>query len=104
MSATKRSSAAGKQDDFNLDAFLANSTAAVNAALNHRRKKVAARAAVPQWRDFCQAPVIVTSHRVLCDSGRGWDSFWFGSITEFYPDLQNWSVTCGFEDAPPLLR
>lgn len=35
MSATKRSSAAGKQDDFNLDAFLANSTAAVNAALNH---------------------------------------------------------------------
>lgn len=75
---------------------------AVNAALNHRRKKVAARAAVPQWRDFCQAPVIVTSHRVLCDSGRGWDSFWFGSITEFYPDLQNWSLTCGFEDAPPL--
>jgi hypothetical protein len=75
---------------------------AVNAAINHRRKVIARREAAPRWRDNCRAGVIVTTHRLLCDTGRGWDSYWYGAIAEFYPDLASWSITIGFDECAPL--
>jgi len=75
---------------------------ALNAAINHHRKVVARREAVPKWRDRCLAAVIVTTHRLLCDAGGGWESFWYGAMSEFYPDLGAWSVTVGFQRCAAL--
>lgn len=56
-----------------------------------------------QWRDHQPVSVLATNQRLLCNTGsRGWLSFWFGGVTELYPDLSSWSLTLGFEDGDPL--
>lgn len=77
---------------------------ALSAAVNHRRKMAARRDAQVQWRDHQRVQVIATTHRLLCNTDRGWLSAWYGDVTEFYPDLQSWSLTLGFEPGMAPLR
>jgi hypothetical protein len=74
----------------------------VNELMNQSRKDAALRESAVQWRDVQMTQVIVTSDRLLCSTHRGWLSFWFAGVTEFYPDLENWSVTLCFGDTSPL--
>jgi hypothetical protein len=72
---------------------------AVNVMVNHHRKVAARRQAEVRWRDTQPVHVWATTHRVVCDSGRGLLSFYYATATEFYPDLDSWSLTLGFGDA-----
>jgi hypothetical protein len=75
---------------------------AVNAGINHHRKVAARREAEVRWRDQQRMGVIATTHRLLCNTDLGWESYWYGLVTEFYPDLEHWSITLGFERCAPL--
>ena len=77
---------------------------ALSAAVNHRRKVAARRDAELRWRDLQRVQVIATTDRLLCSTDQGWLSAWYGYVTEFYPDLQTWSVTLGFEPGIAPLR
>ena len=68
---------------------------AISAAVNHRRKVAARRDAELRWRDHQRVQVIATTDRLLCSTDKGWLSAWYGYVTEFYPDLQSWSVRSG---------
>ena len=75
-----------------------------SAAINHRRKVAARRVAELRWRDHHHVQVTATTDRLLCSTAKGWLSAWYGNITEFYPDLQSWSLTIGFEPGIAPLR
>jgi hypothetical protein len=75
---------------------------AVNAAINRRRKVAARRQAEVRWRDEHRVQVIATNYRLLCHTDRGWENYWYGDATEFYPDLDQWSMTLAFDDYAPL--
>jgi hypothetical protein len=75
---------------------------AVNAAINHGRKVAARRKAQLRWRDEQRVQVIATNYRLLCNTDQGWEAYWYGDVTEFYPDLDRWSMTLGFDGFPPL--
>lgn len=76
---------------------------AVQGVVNHRRKKAAAQRAAAQWRFHQTCPVIVTTDRLICTTApHGMVSFWFGACTEFYPDLQQWTLTLGFDSTYPV--
>jgi hypothetical protein len=75
---------------------------AVNAAINHRRKVAARREAEIRWRDEHRVQVIATNYRLLCKTDQGWENYWYGDVTEFYPDLDRWSMTVAFDGYAPL--
>lgn len=76
---------------------------AVQGVVNHRRKTAAAQRAAAQWRFLQTCPVIVTTDRLICTTApHGMVSFWFGACTEFYPDLQQWTLTLGFDSTYPV--
>jgi hypothetical protein len=75
---------------------------AANAAINHRRKVAARRQAEVRWRDEHRVQVIGTNYRLLCNTNQGWESYWYGDVTEFYPDLDRWSMTVSLDDYAPL--
>ncbi|WP_204815295.1 hypothetical protein [Mycobacterium riyadhense] len=76
---------------------------AVQGVVNHRRKTAAAQRAAAQWRFHQTCPVIVTTERLICTTApHGMVSFWFGACTEFYPDLQQWTLTLGFDSTYPV--
>ncbi len=76
---------------------------AVQGVVNHRRKAAAAQRAAAQWRFHQTCPVIVTTDRLICTTApHGMVSFWFGACTEFYPDLQQWTLTLGFDSTYPV--
>jgi hypothetical protein len=76
---------------------------AVQGVVNHRRKVAAERNAVEQWRFHQICAVIVTTDRLICSTApHGQVSFWFGACTEFYPDLQQWTLTLGFDSTYPV--
>lgn len=76
---------------------------AVQGVINHRRKVAAERNAAVQWRFHQTANVIVTTDRLLCSTvPHGQVSFWYGACSEFYPDLQNWTLTLGFDSTYPV--
>lgn len=76
---------------------------AVQGVVNQRRKMAAARRAVAQWRFSQICSVIVTNERLICTTApHGLVSFWFGACTEFYPDLQQWTLTLAFDSTSPL--
>jgi hypothetical protein len=76
---------------------------AVQGVINHRRKTSAQRAAAVQWRDQEDCPVIVTTERLICSTTKhGQLSFWFGDCNEFHPDLQQWTLTMGFNSTYPV--
>jgi hypothetical protein len=76
---------------------------AVQGIVNHRRKAAAERKALQQWRFHQSCSVIATTDRLICGtSPHGLVSFWFGACTEFYPDLQQWTLTLGFDSTPPV--
>ena len=77
---------------------------ALNAAVNYRRKVAARRDAELRWRDQQWVQVIATTDRLLCNTDAGWWSGWLGSVTEFYPDVQSWSLTLGFDRGVAPLR
>jgi hypothetical protein len=74
--------------------------------INHRRKARARRDAALQWRDHQNGGFIATNQRLMVHTGRGWGTYAYSAITEFYPDLENWTLTMGFGDrgAPTLLN
>jgi hypothetical protein len=77
---------------------------AVQGIVNHHRKAVAERKAIEQWRFHQTCTVIVTTERLMCSTApHGVVSFWFGACTEFYPDLQQWALTLGFDSTCPVL-
>lgn len=74
-------------------------TAAVlTAAVNHRRKSAARREAAVRWRDHQQVVTIATTWRLMCNPGGRFISFYYEAITEFHPDLHDWSMTLAFGD------
>jgi hypothetical protein len=76
---------------------------AANAAVNASRKSAARRNAQMMWRDMQQVPTIATNYRLMCHlPGRGWLSFYYSAVQEFYPDPANWTMTFGFQNAEPL--
>lgn len=76
---------------------------ATQAMVNQSRRAAAARDAAVQWREQQRVSVLVTNQRLLCNTAtRGWLSFWFGGVTELYPDLQSWSLTLAFGEGDPL--
>ena len=76
---------------------------ALQGVVNHRRKTAAAQRAAAQWRLHQTCPVIVTTDRLICTTApHGLVSFWFGACTEFYPDLQQWTLTLGFDSTYPV--
>lgn len=81
---------------------------AANGVLNHRRKVKAQREAQPVWREQQRVGLIGTTHRLLVNAAqRGWLTFDYSAVSEFYPDFQNPqtpSLTLGFGNAAPPLR
>lgn len=78
---------------------------AVSAAVNHRRKVAARRDAEQRWRDHQQIQVTMTNHRLLCNTlDAGFESYYYGGITEFYPDLDAWQLTLAFDGQVAPLR
>lgn len=78
---------------------------AVSAAVNHRRKVAARRDAEQRWRDHQQIQVMMTNHRLLCNTlDAGFESYFYGGITEFYPDLDGWQLTLAFDGKVAPLR
>ena len=76
---------------------------AVQGVINHRRKTAAERQAADQWRDHEDCGVIVTTERLICSTTtHGQLSFWFGDCNEFHPDLQQWTLTLGFDSTYPV--
>jgi hypothetical protein len=76
---------------------------AANAAVNASRKSAARRDMQLLWRDLQEVPTIATNHRLMCHlPARGWLSFYYTAVNEFYPDPANWTITFGFENAEPL--
>lgn len=80
-------------------------TLAASAYVNHRRKVAARRDAMVQWREHQHVSVIGTSHRLMVNTPQnGWMSFWYGGVSEYYPDPATWSLTLGFDGQTPPLR
>lgn len=77
---------------------------AASAVVNHRRKVAARREAEVCWRDAQPARVWATTHRLVADTTFGLVSFYYESASEFYPDLDNWNLTLGFDESCPPLR
>ncbi|MEU4395394.1 hypothetical protein [Kribbella sp. NPDC023855] len=76
---------------------------AANAAVNASRKAAARRNTQVLWRDLQEVPLIATNYRLMCHlPARGWLSFYYNAVQEFYPDPANWTVTFGFQNAEPL--
>jgi hypothetical protein len=77
---------------------------AAQGVTNSRRRKQAQRDEVPQWREQHQCTVIVTDDRLMCSRFDGtFNDFWFGYVTEFYPDLLSRTVTFAYgERCVPL--
>lgn len=76
-----------------------------NAMLNARRKAHARNAATPCWRSQQPCQIIATNHRLLCNVAvHGWLSFYYDAVTEFYPDLNTWTLTASFDDQCAPLR
>ena len=76
---------------------------AVQGVVNHRRKVTAERNAAEQWRFHQTCAVIVTTDRLICSTApHGQVSFWFGACNQFYPDLQQWTLTLGFDSTHPV--
>ncbi|WP_142271639.1 hypothetical protein [Mycobacterium sp. AT1] len=77
---------------------------AVNAAINHRRKRAAQRDAEPSWREQRTAHIWSTTHRVMWDGPSGLESLWYGDISGFYPDLDSWTLVVATSDGNPPVR
>ncbi|NIK56839.1 hypothetical protein [Kribbella shirazensis] len=76
---------------------------AATAAVNASRKAAAKRDMQPSWRDVQEVPVVATNLRLICHlPGKGWMSFYYSAVQEFYPDTDNWMITFGFQNAVPL--
>jgi len=76
---------------------------AVQGMVNRHRKVAAERKAMEQWRFHQTSSVIVTTERLMCSTApHGLVSFWFGACMEFYPDLQQWTLTLGFDSTYPV--
>jgi len=76
---------------------------ALNAAVNAQRKAAARRDMELMWRDLQDVAIIGTNHRLICNVQRhGWLSFYFNSVSEFYPEPANWMVTFAFQNSEPL--
>lgn len=76
---------------------------AANAAVNASRRSAARRDMQLLWRDLQEVSLIATSSRLMCHlPARGWLSFDYSTVTEFYPDPANWTLTFGFQNAEPL--
>ncbi|MFF0343391.1 hypothetical protein [Kribbella sp. NPDC004875] len=76
---------------------------AANAAVNASRKAAAKRDMQQSWRDVQELPVVATNYRLLCHlPAKGWMSFYYSAVQEFYPDPANWTITFAFQNAVPL--
>ncbi|TWD79096.1 hypothetical protein FB561_0149 [Kribbella amoyensis] len=76
---------------------------AANAAVNAGRKAAARRDMQLMWRDLQEVQLIATNYRLMTHlQQRGWLSFYYTAVQEFYPDPANWTITFGFQNAEPL--
>ncbi|ADB34783.1 hypothetical protein Kfla_5778 [Kribbella flavida DSM 17836] len=76
---------------------------AANAAVNAGRKAAAKRDMQLMWRDLQEVQLIATNYRLMTHlPQRGWLSFYYNSVQEFYPAPAHWTITFGFQNAEPL--
>lgn len=80
------------------------SAVTVAAIVERRRRAAGEREAALRWRDEEPVGVIATTERILCITVQGLLSVYYNTVTEFYPDLHNWSLTVGFGPEFPPLR
>lgn len=78
---------------------------AAQGLVNHRRRQQARRDQIPAWRLHRLGTVIVTDQRIMCSGIDGTLlDFWFGAVTEFYPDLASRAVVLAFSEQCQPLR
>lgn len=78
---------------------------AAQGIVNHRRRQRARRDQLPAWRLHRAGTVIVTDRRIMCSGTDGaLLDFWFGAVTEFYPDLAARTIVLAFGDECAPLR
>lgn len=78
---------------------------AAQGLVNHRRRQQARRDQIPAWRLHRLGTVIVTDQRIICSGINGTLlDFWFGAVTEFYPDLAARTVVLAFSEQCEPLR
>jgi hypothetical protein len=77
---------------------------AAQGLVNRRRRRQAERDEIPAWRAHRVGNVVVTDQRIMCSASDGTLlDFWFGDVTEFYPDLTSRTAVFAFgEDCAPL--
>ncbi|MGL5828090.1 MAG: hypothetical protein ACRC0L_00800 [Angustibacter sp.] len=78
---------------------------AATAAGNALRRRSAEKWAQPQWRDWGDIRILVTTQRIMCQTASGWLSFDYSLTEAVYPDLESWTVVCEYPNgvAPLLL-
>ncbi|WP_239675223.1 hypothetical protein [Natronosporangium hydrolyticum] len=82
--------------------FVAAGLTANMIANSSARRRAEAQAA-GQWRDHAHVRTILTNHRLLCDYGGQWLSFWHEGIVEFQGDLAQWLFVLRYEVGDPVL-
>lgn len=76
---------------------------AMNAAVNASRKSAARKNTQMLWRDLQESATIATNYRLICHvQQKGWLSFYYNTVTEFYPEPSSWQVTFAFQQAAPM--
>ena len=77
---------------------------AAQGLVNRHRRRQAERDEIPTWRSYRVGTVVITDRRIMCSTSDGTLlDFWFGDVTEFYPDLASRTVVFAFgEDCAPL--
>ncbi|MGH3679804.1 MAG: hypothetical protein ACRDT2_06045 [Natronosporangium sp.] len=82
--------------------FVAAGLAANAIANTSARRRAEAQAAI-QWRDHANVRTILTSHRLLCDYGGTWLSFWHEGIVELQGDLTHWLFVLRYQVGHPIM-
>lgn len=75
----------------------------VNALANAAARSRATTQAAPQWREWQQAPVYLTSRRIIVNVGGHWLSFDYSAMTAIFPEVVSATFICQFDTAEPLL-
>ncbi|WP_431804606.1 hypothetical protein [Microbacterium sp. bgisy203] len=76
---------------------------AITGIGNAASRSAARQQAREQWRDWQQAHVLVSNHRLAVRTAEGWLSFDYGAMTAVYPEVAANTLVCEFPGVAPLL-
>ena len=70
---------------------------------NASRRSRAESIAREQWREHQSVRLVVSNQRLICQVGGQWLSFYYSAITAMYPEVEQWTLICQFDSAPPIM-